>query len=128
MARAARGRVVTRVLLDYSITLQIADLDRPTVEFKLEGPFDDTAIDGTTLAVQPEDLGVRAVEVAALRGAVVGEINVSPAGVLTLAFEDGRRIEAAPDSGLETWSFVSDDGGRVICMPGGQIAIWDAVT
>jgi hypothetical protein len=119
---------VTRVLLDYSVTLQIADLDRPTVEFKLEGPFDHTATDGTTLAVQPEHLGVRAVEVAALHGAVVGEITVSPTGVLTLAFEDGRRIQAVPDPGLETWSFVSHDGGRVICMPGGQIAIWDAVT
>jgi hypothetical protein len=127
MTRNTAGRAVTRVLLDFSVTLQIWELSRPTVEIKLERPFEINGAGAGPVKVDPENLGGRAVEVAAILGAVVRDIRADENGVLAVAFEDGRTITAGPDSSYESWSFVSDDGGRVICTPGGKLAIWGPV-
>jgi hypothetical protein len=127
MASGARGRAVTRVLLDHAVTLQLWQLGKPTMEFKLERSFDHTAVDGATCSIDPEELGVEAVEVAGLFGAVLREVGVTRTGGLTLVFEDGRRIHAAPDDAFESWSYVSEDGGRVISMPGGELSTWESV-
>ena len=127
MAAGAAGRTVTRILIDFAVTLQFSELKRPSATFVLEAPFGLAAAGAEPVDVHPGELGQQAVAVAALFGAVLREVDANQTGVLTLRFEDGSTIEARPDPRYESWSYVSDDGGRVICAPGGRLDSWDPV-
>jgi hypothetical protein len=128
MSQGVVGRAITRLLLDFSVTLQAYVLGLPTVEIKLETPFEVLGAADEPVSIHPENLGDRAIEVAALFGAVIREVSVEATGILTVSFDDGQTIKAPPDASYESWSYVSDNGGRVICTPGGELAIWDTVT
>lgn len=45
---------------------------------------------------------------------------------LQLRFSSGEVFEVCPDEDYESWSLTGDDGGRVVCMPGGELAVWNA--
>jgi hypothetical protein len=124
----ASGRRITRVLLDFAVTLQIWDLGRPTVEFKLEGPFYLIRPSADPLHVDPEQLGLMAVDVAGLFGAELGAIDVGSGGVLRLSLADGRTIQAPPDKQYESWSYASDDGGKVFCLASGGLSVFSPTT
>lgn len=117
------GREVTRVLLDFAVTLQFWSLDRPTVELKLETPFDLVSRDGSRLTVDPGRLADAARQVTELHMGTVARVEISAGDELRLGFADGRAIAAPPDTQFESWSYTSDDGGRVICLPGSGLAI-----
>lgn len=44
-------------------------------------------------------------------------------GTLSFRFDDGSEIAAAPDDQYEAWEVVMGRK-RVVCMPGGELAIW----
>jgi len=128
MTTGVAGREITRILLDNAVTIQLWQMGRPTAEIKLEEDFELIQPAVGRVLVDPEALGDRAVVVAALFGAVVRDIAVAETGVLTVTFADSRVVRASPHAQYESWSYVSDDGGRVICGPGGGLAIWDPLT
>jgi hypothetical protein len=45
---------------------------------------------------------------------------------LRLAFDDGSSIEVGSDPDYEAWVMSADDGSMLVCMPGGQLAMWDS--
>lgn len=47
-------------------------------------------------------------------------------GALRLAFTDGAELTAPPDPRYESWGVTGPAGQRVVCMPGGELAVWDA--
>ncbi|MEU4314486.1 DUF6188 family protein [Nocardia sp. NPDC024068] len=57
-----------------------------------------------------------------LRGARATEI-----GTLQLDFESGVTLLAFADPVYEAWSIVASGGFRVVCMPGGELAVWQEV-
>jgi Family of unknown function (DUF6188) len=47
-------------------------------------------------------------------------------GTLRLAFDDGSLLRCRPDPKYEAWEVVGGDPqALVICLPGGELAIWD---
>lgn len=50
----------------------------------------------------------------------------SDSGTLRLEFDSGYFIEAFADEDYEAWSVVGAGGSRVVCMPGGELAVWSA--
>jgi hypothetical protein len=124
MSPGLTGRDVTRVLLDFAVTLQFWSLDHPTVELKLQTPFDVVSGDGSRLTINPERPADAARQVTELHMGVVAQVGILPGDELRLSFADGRAIVAPPDSRYESWSYASDDGWLVVCLPGGGLAIW----
>ncbi len=64
-----------------------------------------------------------------LREAVKQEIRsttVDESGGLTVAFADGARLRIEPDEDYEAWTVTGPKGFMVVCMPGGELAIWSA--
>lgn len=47
-------------------------------------------------------------------------------GVLWLRFSDDATIGARPDPDYESWSLVGPAQQRVVCTPGGELAVWPA--
>ncbi|MCH6471217.1 DUF6188 family protein [Sinomonas terrae] len=45
-------------------------------------------------------------------------------GKLTLSFANGVVVTADPDDQYKSWQINSGDGLLVVCMPGGELAIW----
>jgi hypothetical protein len=117
------GRDISRVLIDFSVTLQFAD-DGPAAELKLECSFAITTIAGSQ-TIEPERIVEGARAVVGLFGARVLAVRVDQGSELVVDLSDERRLRAWPDAHYESWSFTSEDGSRVICMPGGQLANWN---
>ena len=61
-----------------------------------------------------------------LRGAVIDEVTIDKTGQLLMSFSDGKRLIAVPDRHYESWEINFPNREKYICMPGGEIAIWDA--
>ena len=47
-------------------------------------------------------------------------------GSLRLAFTSGAELIASPDPHYESWSVAGPAGQRIVCMPGGELAVWAA--
>lgn len=47
-------------------------------------------------------------------------------GALRLAFAGGAELIAPPDPHYESWGLTGPAGQRLVCMPGGELAVWDA--
>ena len=56
----------------------------------------------------------------------VTHVGVSDEGALSMTVDGASvRCGAAPD--FEAWNYTGPGGSRVVSMPGGGLAIWDAV-
>ncbi|WP_157181858.1 DUF6188 family protein [Nocardia testacea] len=55
---------------------------------------------------------------------VLREAHAIENGTLHLEFESGSSIRVFADPDYEAWSVVGADGFRVVCMPGGELAVW----
>lgn len=47
-------------------------------------------------------------------------------GVLIIAFANGSRLRVEPDESYEAWTISGPRGVKVVCMPGGELAVWSA--
>jgi hypothetical protein len=45
-------------------------------------------------------------------------------GTLVVKFAEGRKIVVLSDPNCEAWNVVGTRGLRVVCMPGGDWAVW----
>lgn len=57
---------------------------------------------------------------------VLREVSATGNGTLQLEFESGSSIWMFADSNYEAWSVVGAEGFRMVCMPGGELAVWSA--
>ncbi|MFI2337943.1 DUF6188 family protein [Nocardia rhamnosiphila] len=65
----------------------------------------------------PAEVGLR------LTG-MIREAHAAENGTLHLEFESGISVRVFADPDYEAWSVVGADGFRVVCMPGGELAVW----
>jgi len=45
--------------------------------------------------------------------------------LLRLIFEDDVQLTVPASDRYESWDLIREDGSRVICVPGGELAIWE---
>ena len=55
----------------------------------------------------------------------VTAVDIDASGGLSFALS-GARIRCGSDPEYEAWSYDGRHGGKVVCMPGGDLAIWNA--
>lgn len=52
--------------------------------------------------------------------------STADSGVLEVRFENGCRLRVDPDDSYEAWTLAGPRGMKVVCMPGGELAVWRA--
>jgi hypothetical protein len=73
-----------------------------------------------------EDREGRTVALSAIVGKVVVDTSTA-GGTLVLSFADGSRLRSEPDANYEAWHVVGGTPQQlVVCMPGGELAVWDS--
>jgi uncharacterized protein DUF6188 len=63
-----------------------------------------------------------------LIGHTVTEATTDKSGTLHVAFDNNARLRIDPDTSYEAWTVSGPHGMLVVCMPGGELAIWDEKT
>jgi hypothetical protein len=55
---------------------------------------------------------------------IVSNVTVENDGRLVIGFFDGTIVNVPSDPDYEAWEIVAENGLRLICMPGGEVAYW----
>lgn len=81
------------------------------------------SVDGQTVVMSASGDPTRAAAALSLLRTTVGDVQLE-GGILRAHFSSGALLEVEPDEQYEAWSWTGSDGGRVVCMPGGELAVW----
>ncbi|WP_433471318.1 DUF6188 family protein [Saccharomonospora azurea] len=114
------GRLVTSCDYSYAATIRFtgefelsfegdALLDRPDRRVNLS-PENDGGAGGEALS-ELNDLRVTA--------SIAEE-----SGQLRVTFEDGTTLWVHPDDEFESWTLAGPNASKIVCMPGGELAVW----
>jgi len=99
------GQTLAAVSLDFTVTL--------------------TTEEGWDVAIEDETLARDDTLAAALTRAVGQPITAFSIDHGTLSLDVGdAHLRAAPDPTFEAWNVAGPDKQLVVCMPGGELAIW----
>lgn len=121
MKYAIEGQEVSRICVDYAVTLQTAD----GAELRIETGFAVAASGAEPIvAVEPEHLGSAGAQVLALIRRRLVAAAIHDSGRLELRFEGDARLLCEPNENFEAWTLSAPDGEIVVCLPGGGIARW----
>jgi hypothetical protein len=112
------GKTVSRCVIDSAFTMEFGEGEL----LRIEGGFilQSTARRHALSAERAEELGPALVVV----GKTISWSSASEGGELDVHFVDGTNLRVSPDSQYEAWEVVGKGGFRVVCMPGGELAIW----
>ncbi len=116
------GRLLSRVIVGYGLTLEFLDPLEEQISVLIAGNFHLASDRGNVLLTcnQPTDLG----PVLGLIGRSVETARAHKDGRLELNFAAGARICVAPADNYESWNVTGARWLRIVCMPGGDLAIW----
>lgn len=95
-------------------------------ELQIEGDLTLRTADGAVLHATSDDYASISSELETLVSAAVTRADADEISGLTLEFDSGARLHVPVDQHYEAWGVVGPGGYRVICMPGGEFAIWSA--
>jgi hypothetical protein len=120
---ALAGSRLNSLECDYTVNLLFSDEWEVRIEtlFMLRTPDELMTVDPSVNA----ERGV--VLLTALVGRKVDEAEVSQSGELVLIFEGGSVLTIGPDDDYESWTVAGPAGVKLICQPGGEVAVWSAV-
>ncbi|MGI5194731.1 DUF6188 family protein [Streptomyces sp. CA-288835] len=115
-----RGEAVIRVCFDAALTI----LTSGDCELRVEGEAVLHVPGGDRVAFDPCTPDIVAPYLVRLARDVISQAEVGNSGELGLEFESGVKLTVQPDDDYEAWGLVGPRRRRVICTPGGEIAVW----
>lgn len=118
------GEMLDSQEVDYTVRLYFSG----DFFVRIESPFTLNLPDGRILLSPEEDESQAFSPLSDLVGHVVAESTIDDAGVFTVVFENGSSLVAKPDKAYEAWTLNGPNGLLVVCMPGGELAVWDAAS
>ncbi|PKV82631.1 hypothetical protein BX283_0071 [Streptomyces sp. TLI_146] len=110
---------MTQVRVDHQLGLQLGEDAEINVQ---TGAAMDQGGGGQTSPLVPERQEVA--DALGLFGRAVTEATAFKDGRLLVEFDQGARLTVAPDADFEAWNITGPGALRVVCMPGGELAIW----
>jgi hypothetical protein len=120
MELGLQGQAITEASLDYAVLLR-TDVDS---EIRIESALSVHSNTGTH-HISPEDATEEDTgRVAALAGATITTAVAEQDGTLRLAFSGDTRLDVGPNDTYEAWTIAGPHGRKIVCMPGGEIAVW----
>jgi hypothetical protein len=115
-----RGQAVTRVCFDVALVI----LTSGDYELHVETEAVLQVSAGNDMTFDPESPDVVAAHLVRLVRDVIAVAEVGAAGYLVIEFESGMKLVVRPNGDYEAWGLVGPEGRRIVCMPGGEIAVW----
>ena len=116
-----QGKTVTRCLVDHAFGLELWECESTTT-IRLEGDFVLQEPSGE-YQLSPAHLTALGPALSAL-GKTVAAAKVYKDGCLEVHFADASTLSVKPDAEYEAWEIAGTGGLRVVCTPGGSLAIW----
>ena len=95
-------------------------------ELQSEAAVKIVAADGTSWFGNVEDSDIASSPLWSSIQGVIESAVASVDGKMRIRFRSGASIELHPDAVYESWSVTGPGGFRVVCTPGGELAIWSA--
>jgi hypothetical protein len=112
------------LLVDWAVTLEMQSPDGAGFVLRIGDIFTFTTVDGVEKLVRPEEDPAGLGPVLACTRTTVEAATAVEDGNLELSFADGSSLRVAPSPAYEAWEFAGPRESRIVCMPGGQLAIW----
>ena len=116
-----QGKTVTRCLVDHVFGMELWEREGTTT-IRIEGDFvvKDHNGEHQVSPTCPPALG----PALSTLGKVVTAARAYKDGCLTVHFADRSSLSVKPDAAYEAWEIAGTDGLRVVCTPGGHLALW----
>lgn len=126
------GFTVVRCSVDYAFNLNLSRPEQAVrgqehASVTIEGPFEYVA-EGATMRLHAEESPEQVGPALALFRRVVEEALVAQDGTLRLRFSGQMALRVPSLPRYEAWEILYGRGGRLICMPGGEIVIWSEIS
>ena len=97
-------------------------------EMRVESAFTLRAEEGDRRLTPGTDVEEGAARLGAVVGHVVAAATADDGGELRVDLDGGMRLVVEPDRDYEAWTFAGADGTKIVCRPGGGLAVWSAHT
>lgn len=121
MRLAVTGGVLATAEADYAVILKFSN----GWEIRIESPFGLRPPVGQALVDLDPESSKSVLPLQAIIGQVVTEADSSEAvGSLVLHFDGGTLLTVEPDQEYEAWTSTGPSGEKLVCLPGGGLAIW----
>lgn len=118
------GKPVTRIIVGLELTLEFFESDDEQTTIWIGGEFR-FEINGKEHTLSTED-PARLGPVLALARSTVESARAYKNGTLEVRFREGGKLSIGPHPQCEAWGVVGSRWLRVVCMPGGELATWQA--
>lgn len=109
--------------LDYDYTLALYTDDG--YEIRIEEDYT-IATSHTTTIHSPEPSSDNTGPLDLLSEQVITAASADADGTLSLTVANGATLHVAPSEDFEAWTLAGPHGQKIVCLPGGQLATWDA--
>jgi hypothetical protein len=116
------GLTVHQVRVGYDLRL-VSWSDENDVEVVMEAPCFVTDPGGTEHRIEHDNLGTIPA-LLALQSRIITEVSADH-GSLRAVFDDGSTLMVPPLDQYEAWRIEGPGDRGVVCMPGGELAVWD---
>lgn len=113
------GHEITKENIEFSTSLY-TDAD---YEIDIAGEFS-MRIGGEQINFDLTEHGLEPAELPSLLHRKIASAIAEESGALALDFEDGTRLRVEPSPRYEAWTMTGPHGRMIVCMPGGELAIW----
>lgn len=116
------GCAVDDVQLGYSAKLHISN---GKFFVKVDVGYCVANYNGKDIKIDPEDMDSKK-NLLSFYKSVISSFSINQRGDLEIQFNGGSQKISNPSADkFEAWELNSLDGIKVVCMPGGKLAIWD---
>ncbi|MFE3546002.1 DUF6188 family protein [Nocardia sp. NPDC059177] len=118
------GQPISEVELGFTATIRLGS----PIEFELqvEGEISIHTTDGRLASAPSNNYADIRNELESIVGSKVTRAIASEVNGLKIVLSSGTVLEVPVDDHYEAWGIVGLSGYRVICLPGGELAIWSA--
>lgn len=116
-----QGHSVIRVCFDMAFTILTSEGD----QFRIQTDAVIHTPEQGKVQFDPENPDAAVTFLVRLMSDVITNAKVRPGSSLVIEFESAATLTVPPHIDYEAWGIVGRRGKRVVCMPGGQIAMWD---
>jgi hypothetical protein len=114
------GSTVIKICFDQALTI----LTSSHHELRIETDSSIEVSKNGLVSFDPENSGLVADKLLQLLSAEILDAQATDSGWLRLLFEGDVSLVTGPHGDYEAWEIVGAGGKRVVCMPGGELAIW----
>jgi hypothetical protein len=119
------GLSIVRCWIDYAFSLEAAHEDGIVV-LRIECPFT-ISERGEQYVLDPEEPAILGPAAALVRTSA-RTARAAAEGRLSIVFDDGRELTVEASDRFEAWELSGPKGMIAVCLPGGGLSIWGALT